>query len=132
MNDEGRITPDEMLLMLDELADEIPEKLFEKLNMGVMLLNETHTDPISVPEHPLFILGRYIRDWTGRRIEIYYGSIMRVYGYLEAEAMKDVLRGVLRHELRHHLENLGGERDLEWEDLFRLIEYRSEYVDGRK
>ncbi|MFB0919222.1 MAG: metallopeptidase family protein [Clostridiaceae bacterium] len=120
---EDRMTPDRMLEILDMLADELPEVFFDRLNLGISVIDEVRYDPLSREGDPLFILGRYIKDFMGRRIEIYYGSFMRVFGYLNEEQMTIKLRETLRHEFRHHLENLGGERDLEWEDLDRLRDY---------
>ncbi len=118
-----KMTPDRMLEILDMLADELPEVFFDNLNLGISVLEDTPLDPASRPGNPLYILGRYIKDRMGRRIEIYYGSFMAVFGYLDEAAMTVRLRETLRHEFRHHLENQGGERDLEYEDLDQLIKY---------
>lgn len=116
-------TIDEVNEMLNEIADEVPAVFFEDLNGGIILLNECKAHPQSVGN--LYILGEYNRRYDmGRSIHIYYGSFMRVFGYLHREALKQELRHTLFHEFRHHMESLAGQRDLEIWDEEQLIKYK--------
>ncbi len=117
------ISIDEMEIMLDEVALEIPSELYEKLNGGVLLLPDTKVHPQSVGSD-LYILGEYHRDNTlGRYIAIYYGSFCRVYGFLTNENMKMELMKTLKHEFRHHIESLAGDKSLERIDEDNIVGY---------
>jgi hypothetical protein len=117
------ITIDEMEVMLNDIAEELPEAFFEALNGGIMLLPQAKLHPNSVGNE-LYIMGEYHRDRNlGRYIVIYYGSFSRVQGHLSAEELKEQLRGTLRHEFRHHLESMAGDRGLEKEDQRDLSDY---------
>jgi hypothetical protein len=110
------ITLNEMETMLDEIAETFPPQLFHGLNGGVSLLPETKLNPHGKYQD-LFILGEYqFSHIYGRLIVIYYGSIIKAFGHLSREQMKERLSATLKHEFRHHLESLAGERDLEIED----------------
>jgi len=109
--------------MLGQIADEIPSMFFEKLNGGVILLEECKPHPHS--QGDLYIMGEYSRRHDlGRHISIYYGSFMRVYAYAPEAVLRQKLRESLLHELTHHLESLAGERGLEMQDKIQLAEYR--------
>ena len=117
------VTIDEMETMLEEAAASLPPEIFRELTGGIVLLpdvkyNEKGTDK------DLFILGEYHRGGTmGRYISIYYGSLMRVFGHLGREAVRDQLLLTLKHEFVHHLESMAGERDLEKKDAEFLEDY---------
>jgi predicted Zn-dependent protease with MMP-like domain len=99
-----------MQQMLDDIVDELPEELFEELNGGIVLLPEAKTNE---DDRDIYILGEYhAGGLMGRYISIYYRSIMRIYGHLGEDALKEKLRGTVRHELRHHIESLAGANDL--------------------
>ena len=120
------ITIDEMQLILDELAEELPAAFYHELNGGILLLPETRMSPYAKADD-LYILGEYrINGAMGRYIVIYYGSFERAFGGLDEDAMKNKLRHTLRHEFRHHLESLSGERGLELED----DDYIRKYLGG--
>lgn len=107
---------DEVEEILDELAEELPQKFYDELNGGILLLPDTKVSPYA-KNNDLFILGTYKRSASmGRLIEIYYGSFERMLSYMDRDQLKDKLREVLRHEFRHHIESLAGERGLEIED----------------
>ena len=115
---------EEIHVMLDEIAAELPEEIFRDLNGGVSLLDETrksHKDP----DGGLYTLGEYRRDQMGRYIVIYYGSLIAVYGHSSHKKMREHLRDVLTHELTHHLESLAGDKSLEKEDEEDLNYYFS-------
>ena len=116
------ITIEEMQTMLDEIAAEFPPEFFNELNGGIILLPEArHND--EYPDSDLYTLGMYHRGGgLGRYISIYYGSFMRVHGYLSADKIKEQLRSTVRHEFRHHFESLAGNDDLERLD--------KQYIDG--
>ena len=113
---------DEMNILLDEIAEELPEELFRDLNGGINLLNETKLS-VNDPNGGLYILGAYHRDQMGRYIVIYYGSICAVHGYKTREELRPCLKKLLTHELTHHIESLAGARDLEIKDKRKLENY---------
>jgi len=110
--------------MLDEIAAELPEGVFRDLNGGVSLLDETKKSK-NDPDGNLYTLGEYRRDQMGRYINIYFGSLMKVYGSSSHKKIRKHLRGVLVHELTHHLESLAGDRSLEIKDEMNLFDYFS-------
>ncbi len=107
-----------------ELAQQLPEELFRKLDGGVMAREGVRIHPEAV-SGDLFILGEYHRDpHLGRFVVLYYGSFMRVYGSLGENELRREMWRVLRHEFLHHLESLAGERGLEIQDAVQLAAYR--------
>ena len=99
-------------LVLDELADELPEGIFENLNGGVNFVEEA-----VVAEDGRYTLGTYFRNGMGRYIELYYGSFVELYGEMDDELFKRRLKNTLHHELTHHIENMAGDRSLErWDE----------------
>jgi len=115
-------TIDEINVMLDEIAEELPEGVFRELNGGVNLLPDEKRSR-NDPGGGLYTLGDYNRNQMGRYINIYYGSLMAVYGRASYEAMRKHVRDVLTHELTHHIESLAGDRSLEIEDKRKLHNY---------
>ena len=117
------VTIDEMEIMLDEIAAEIPQELYRELNGGIMLLPESRMNPAG-RNNDLYIMGEYHRGGNlGRFITIYYGSFMQVYGYLGRDALKEQLRKTLKHEFIHHIESLAGEKGLEIKDEQFIKDY---------
>ena len=115
---------DEIHEILDKIAEEIPEELYEKLNQGIILLPEHKTHPESGDTDRLYIMGEYVRSMAGRHIAIYYGSFKEVYSGYSTDIIEEKLRETLHHEFIHHLESLAGERDLEIEDAINLAKYK--------
>ena len=113
---------EEINTQLDEIAAELPAEIFRDLNGGVCLLAETKISDKD-PSGGLYTLGEYRRDQMGRYINIYYGSLIAVYGGFSHKKMRKCLRDVLTHELTHHLESLAGDRSLEIEDEMDLDDY---------
>lgn len=98
--------------VLDELVDELPDGIFDKLNGGVSLLE----DPV-IAEDGRYTLGMYIRSEMGRYIELYYGSFVELYGEMDDEKFRERLKKTLHHELTHHIESMAGDRSLErWDE----------------
>lgn len=123
------ISIDEMEKILDELAEELPEEFYKRLNGGIILLPQVKRNPAG---NDLFIMGEYYKGGNmGSYIAIYYGSFAKVYGHLSRDMIKVQLRKTLRHEFRHHVESLAGERDLEIEDERGLAEYLRRRRDRR-
>ena len=121
------ITIDEMQIILDELAEELPQEFYHELNGGILLLPELRMSPYAKTED-LYILGEYrVNGAMGRYIVMYYGSAMKAYGWMDADAIKKELRKTLRHEFRHHLESLSGERGLELEDNEYIRKYLADF-----
>ena len=119
-------TYEEAERMLERIIDVTPAELMKELSGGVILSEDTKLHPESKPFRPLYVMGEYHNDFTGRYIVIYYGSFNRVYGYLGNAEFYEKLRHTFAHELRHHLEVLSGVRDLDRFDDERL----SRYVSG--
>ncbi len=116
---------EEINIILDEIAEEIPREFFNKLNEGVILLPKHKHHPESTDGNPLYILGEYRRSVTGRNIVIYYGSFKRVHNGISERALKRKLRDTLLHEFTHHLESLAGEKGLEIKDAEDLEKFRN-------
>lgn len=110
--------------ILDEIVDELPEEVFEKLNGGISLVDTTKLSK-SDPDGGLYTLGEYHHNQMGRYISLYYGSICAVHGSKNHKQLKESLRKLVGHELIHHLESLAGARDLEIKDKMDLDEYLS-------
>jgi len=114
--------------VLDELAEQFPAVLFEELNGGVNLLEDTVSDP-EFPEGEMYILGEYCEDCLGLYINLYYGSFAAL-AEREAwteEMWKEELRITLSHELTHHMENRSGLHGLDDRDAAELSAWREEY-----
>lgn len=109
--------------MLNEIVDSIDEKLFEKLNGGVVLEEKVKFHEESIGDD-LLILGEYQRYGTMNRIVIYYGSLMRGYSHYTDVQMYERLTQLINHELRHHVEYKAKLRDLIDEDEEYLENYR--------
>lgn len=109
--------------MLDEIAEDLPEKFFNELNEGVVLLPQLKYHPKSRRDRRLYVMGEYHRSFTGSHIRIYYGSFKRVFRYLSEKQLKERLEHTLIHEFTHHLETLAGERGLIIKDEEQLKKY---------
>lgn len=109
--------------ILDEIAMELPQAIYNELNGGIILLPEVKMNPIGQNDD-LYIMGEYhCGGAMGRYISIYYGSFEKLYGHLSREGLKKRLAHTLKHEFTHHLESLAGERDLEIEDERYISNY---------
>lgn len=120
-------TIEEVHEMLDKIATEIPLEFFNKLNEGVVLLEESKIHPESRARDTLYIMGEYSRSVTGRNIKIYYGSFKNVYRGISKDALYENLKHTLLHEFTHHIESLAGERGLEVQDSTDMKNYRERF-----
>jgi hypothetical protein len=110
--------------MLDQLAMELPQKFYEELNGGILLLPDRKMSPEAIDDD-LYTLGEYHYSHSmGRYIVMYYGSFEALYGGASKDELMGRLRSTLRHEFTHHLESLSGEKGLELEDERQLARYR--------
>ena len=118
---------DEIGIMLDDIANELPEDFYRELNGGITLLPDVRIHPESGKSGDLYILGEYHHDHLGRYINMYYGSFVILYKYLGPLRQKEELRRILLHEFTHHLESLAGERGLEIKDIQNLERYKQRF-----
>ena len=122
------LTFDQVGETLDGIAECFPQALFDGLNGGVNLLEDTVPDT-DFPEGELYILGEYCDDLLGRYINLYYGSFAALAekeGWDRA-AWEQELRTTLSHELTHHMELRSGLHALDDRDEAELEEFRREY-----
>lgn len=117
------MTIEETEAALHSIVNALPPEVFVDLNGGVLLREEVKLSPNRLADD-LYILGEYRYEHIfGRYINIYYGSMLRVYPQLSDERFIEELERVIKHELTHHLENRARERDLEVEDERSLLHY---------
>lgn len=117
------ISIDEVQIILDEIAGELPAEIYKDLNGGIILLPQVKMHKKSV-DNDLYVMGEYRNERiSGRYIVIYYGSVQKIYGSLSKDMLKKRLKEVVKHEFVHHLESLAGEKDLEIEDERKITEY---------
>lgn len=114
--------------VLDELAETFPPVLFEELNGGINLLEDTVPDP-EFPEGELYILGEYCTDCLGLYINLYYGSfaVLAEREGWDEQTWREELRITLAHELTHHMENRSGLHTLDDRDAEELEAWREEF-----
>ena len=122
------LTIDEVNDLLDDMADAIPECLFDGLNGGVNLLEEAEPDP-EFPPGEMYILGEYRDDLLGNYINLYYGSFAAIAEREEwdDETWEQELRVTLAHELTHHMELRSGLHALDDRDEEELEAFRREF-----
>ena len=121
-------TIDEAAQALDEMAETFPAPLFEELNGGVNLLEDTVEDP-QFPQGEMYILGEFCEDCLGRYINLYYGSFAALPAredWTEQDWLEE-LRTTLAHELTHHMESRSGLHALDDADAEELQRWRAEY-----
>jgi predicted Zn-dependent protease with MMP-like domain len=117
------ITIDEMQIILDEIAMEIPQEFYKDLNGGIILLPQGKLHKRSVDDD-LYVMGEYRNEKiSGRYIVVYYGSVAKLYGSASRNRLKNKLRSIVKHEFLHHFESLAGERQLEIEDEHQMQTY---------
>lgn len=119
------LTIDRVNDLLDEMAEEFPEALFDGLNGGVNLLEEALPDP-DFPPGEMYILGEYCHDLLGCYINLYYGSFAALAEKedWDEDTWDDELYTTLSHELTHHIEDRGGLHALDDRDAEELQQYR--------
>ena len=110
--------------LLDEIAETVPEALFQGLTGGILLHEQAQPDPQPDAED-LYILGEYCNDMLGRYINLYYGSFAALFRDAPLRVWKRELRTTLLHELTHHIESLAGVRDLEIKDELYMDMFRN-------
>lgn len=117
------VSIEEVQVLLNEVAEELPQGLYKDLNGGIILLPEVKLHKKSIGDD-LYVMGEYRNEMiSGRYIIVYYGSIHKLYGHYSKKMLKNKLREVIKHEFIHHLESLAGERHLEIEDERQLKKY---------
>jgi len=87
--------------ILSDLAEEIPQSLYEELNGGIVV----EPGYLLHPEDrngTLYVMGQYrIDPAMGKYIVMYYGSFKRAYRHMDEDELTEEMRKVLRHEFRH-------------------------------
>lgn len=123
-----KLTFDQVGELLDQLAEPFPEALFEGLNGGVNLLEDTVPDP-EFPEGEMYIMGEYCDDLLGRCVNMYYGSFAALAEQEDwtLDDWREELRQTLSHELTHHMEARGGLHALDDKDEAELAAWREQY-----
>ena len=118
---------DEVNDLLDTMAEEFPEALFDGLNGGVNLLEEAVPDT-EFPAGEMYILGEYCQDLLGNYINLYYGSFAALAERedWDRQTWEEELYTTLSHELTHHMEQRAGLHALDDRDAEELAEYRRE------
>lgn len=112
--------------MANEFYEEIPERLLEGLNGGIVISEEARPDE-DLPD--VYILGEYIEDpHLGQYVVLYYGSFAALFGDEPVEVWEDELWETMIHEIRHHVEHRAGVYDLDIEDMRLLEELRRSYA----
>jgi len=121
-------TIDEVNDILDEIAETFPEALFDELNGGVNLLEDTIPDP-EFSEGESWILGEYCTDMLGNYINLYYGSFAELAqrDNWDEKTWREELRITFAHELTHHMEYRSGLHALEDRDAAELAAWKAEY-----
>jgi len=116
-------TIDETEVILNEIAEEMPQEFYNELSGGIVLREEMKLHPKS-KDNDLYILGEYHSDsQLGNFIAVYYGSVIRSFGNYSLKNYKNEIRKVLKHEFLHHLETMAGEVGLAVEDSIELEKY---------
>ncbi len=124
------LTIDQVNEILDGIAERFPAALFDQLNGGVNLLEESVEDP-EFPPGEMYILGEYCDNLLGLYINLYYGSFAALAEREEwtEDVWREELRITLSHELTHHMENRGGLHALDDRDAEELARWRAELAD---
>lgn len=114
--------------LLDEMAEAFPVVLFEELNGGVNLLEDTVEDP-EFPVGESYILGEYCDDCLGRYINLYHGSFSALAQRenWDEQIWREELRITLSHELTHHMESRSGLHALDDRDAAELAAWKAEW-----
>ncbi|MBQ2830834.1 MAG: metallopeptidase family protein [Oscillospiraceae bacterium] len=123
------LTIDEVNDLLDKIADELPEELFDGLNGGVCLLEEECRSDVPGTED-MYVMGHYCRDMLGNYINLYYGSFAALYRHAPPRKWERELRKTLLHELTHHMEGRANMRDLEVRDEQDVERYLAERAEN--
>jgi len=112
--------------ILERLAQELPEELFQGLNGGILLLEEELADPEAGDD--VYIMGEYCWDEMGRYINLYYGSFAALAKQEEwdRQTWEEELRITFSHELTHHMENRSGLHALDDRDAAELAAWKQE------
>ena len=122
------VTIEDAQKILDEVAESLPQELYQELNGGIILLPEAKRSREPWAKD-LYILGEYnYSAGMGRYIAIYFGSFPYVFGEnASRKKMAEELRETLLHEFRHHWGSLAGQDEQEKEDERQLYLHKTRY-----
>ena len=125
-----QLSIDEAEAFLDETAETFPAALFDELNGGVNLLEDTVRIPTSPwgNVHSRRILQRY--DGPVYQPLFRFFSALAQLEDWDRETWEAELRTTLSHELTHHMEQRSGLHALDDRDAEELTAWRQEYENG--
>ena len=122
------LTYEQMGDLLEEVAAQFPDALFQDLNGGIQLEEEALPDP-DFPEGEMYIMGEYCHDMLGRYILLYYGSFAAVLAEEEKSVWREELFDTIAHEFTHHMEDTAMLHALDDKDAEFLRQALEEYQD---
>lgn len=99
----------------DDLYEQIPPKLLDRLNGGIVIYEEEKTTESAgrAPSQEN-ILGEYIEDrQLGYQIRLYYGSFVARFAGQDQDVWRAHLWRTMISEIRAHLEARAGLSDLD-------------------
>lgn len=99
------------------LDNEIPPKLLEGLNLGVIVSPELKRSPEG---NQYIIMGVYVQNRLGKQIILYYGSFQHFYEGRADIFWKRKILATIKHELTHHVEALAGQEDLAKKERYEV------------
>lgn len=106
------MTYDEFCQIAEKMIENLPPKLFEKLNGGVNVVRRKKEDGEYV------LMGEYVEDpIMGNTVYLYYGTFAEELKGAKHSEWVEEIEETLLHELRHHIESLAGVDYLSFEEM---------------
>jgi len=104
--------------VVEIIEDEIPPKLLEGLNLGVIARPELRK---ANEDTGRIIMGVYVRNVMGKQVVLYYGSFRKLYQNRPDEFWRGRILSTIKHELTHHVEALAGQEDLARKERYEAL-----------
>lgn len=106
------VTYDEFCQIAEKMIENLPPKLFEKLNGGVNVVRRKKEDGEYI------LMGEYVEDpIMGNTVYLYYGTFAEELKGAKRSEWVEEIEETLLHELRHHIESLAGVDYLSFEEM---------------